>query len=130
MEALISDKVRQLREARGWSRAELSHVISQRTGQRVPVDTIEAIESNPGRVPKLEIIEALAVGLDVRPEDFYEWPIAAARAGRPPAVSSRDAGAEGGLPAPSDRGALGHEIRDSPPTRQDLPRTENRRALG
>ena len=55
--------------------------------------TIQAIITNPGRVPEARTLEAIARALGENHEDYYEWPIAAARrdAAATPAAGRRRA---------------------------------------
>lgn len=58
--------------------------------------TIQAIIKNPGRVPEARTLEALARALHENHEDYYEWPIAAAKrqaAATPEATRKREADA-------------------------------------
>jgi transcriptional regulator with XRE-family HTH domain len=59
---------------------ELSE-ITRDNGERVPANTIAQYElkSRAGLVPKAYTLRALARALGVKPEDFYEYPIAVAQ---------------------------------------------------
>jgi transcriptional regulator with XRE-family HTH domain len=79
MDALIANRLFQLREQKKLSRSQLSRLTVHEGFAGVPESTIKAIEKSPGRVPETRILEALALALNVRPEVFYEYPIALAR---------------------------------------------------
>lgn len=77
---LFGVALRRLRTDRAWSRDRLSSEIARAGDRDVPVSTLRSYESgNDGRIPDAEIIEAIAAGLGVDPDVFYEWPIALAR---------------------------------------------------
>lgn len=89
---LIRERLVQLRKERGWNREDLVQATVRLGFSGVRFKTLYAIEKEPGRVPQAHIIEALAAALDVRPDAFYEWPIAEARRANQAAPSSRIAG--------------------------------------
>lgn len=91
---LLAEKLRALRGE--MSVRELSHATVRVGDLGVGERTIQLLEATPGRVPEADIIEALAAALDVNPEEFYEYPIAAARrtaAATPEATRKREADA-------------------------------------
>lgn len=61
------------------SRRDLSHRTVRLGYEGVGESTIESLETVAGRLPKAHTLEALAAALDVPPETFYEYPIAAAQ---------------------------------------------------
>lgn len=86
---LIWQLLPRLREERGLSVAELSRIttrnaVADNASAEVPQKSIEALESQArvGQVPKARYIRALAKGLGVPPETFYEYPIAEAQEAR------------------------------------------------
>lgn len=76
---LLCVALRRYREAKGWSRSDLSGATVRLGFRGVPESTIEALEMKPGRVPEAEILELLAMALAINPNEFYEYPIAVAR---------------------------------------------------
>lgn len=87
---LMHELLRELRSERGLSRSKLSRRTVLPGQEGVPEATIEKIEVTPGRVPDAEIIEAIARALEVKPDLFYEYPIAVARRhGREQVAASR-----------------------------------------
>lgn len=76
---LLSDLLRQERKRQKLSRGKLSRATVRVGYDGVPESTIESYEVIPGRVPEAETLEALADALGIRPEAFYEYPIALAR---------------------------------------------------
>lgn len=107
MPQLIADALRQLRKEQGLSRSRLSRLTVRAGDEGVGEKTIQALETFPGRVPQVEIVEALAAALGVAPERFYEYPIALAR--RDPAraralLQETTATPTAGAVAPLDRG--------------------------
>jgi transcriptional regulator with XRE-family HTH domain len=76
---LIREALRELREERRLSRSQLSRQTVAVGDLGVSESTIEALETKPGRVPDATTLETLARTLDVRPDTFYEYPIAVAR---------------------------------------------------
>src|ERR1700712_1155249 len=76
---LIREALRELREQRSLSRSQLSRQTVAVGDLGVSESTIEALETKPGRVPDATTLETLARTLDVRPDMFYEYPIAVAR---------------------------------------------------
>lgn len=74
---LIARKLRRLRG--NMSLKQLSGRTAE-IGYHVGERTIQLLETRPGRIPDLAILEALAEALGVPPEEFHEWPIAKARA--------------------------------------------------
>ncbi|MCU1677917.1 MAG: hypothetical protein JWM93_2675 [Frankiales bacterium] len=96
MAKLMYEALRELRDARGLSRGELSRMTVRLGFPGVPEKSIDALESEKraGQLPKASTIRALAQALEVEPEYFYEWPIALAqeaRATRSPAEIARGA---------------------------------------
>jgi transcriptional regulator with XRE-family HTH domain len=81
---LIYELLPELREARGITAAELARITVRQGGTEVPQKSIEALESKAraGQVPKAHTLQALADALGVKPDVFYEWPIAVAQAQR------------------------------------------------
>lgn len=88
---LIHESLRELRNAKGISRSVLSRMTAREGDLGVSEGTIEQLETIPGRIPTARVLEALARCLEVEPDYFYEWPIAAAAADRPvrPSVGRR-----------------------------------------
>jgi transcriptional regulator with XRE-family HTH domain len=76
---LIREALRELREERRLSRSQLSRQTVAVGDLGVSESTIEALETKAGRVPDATTLETLARTLDVRPDTFYEYPIAVAR---------------------------------------------------
>lgn len=77
---LIADLLPVLKAERGLSWPKLaSRTVVPGSHEGYSEGTIKALVKNPGRVPDADIIEALARALDVSPDVFYEYPIAAAR---------------------------------------------------
>lgn len=96
MPELFGQKVKRLREARGWTPDLLSAKTLVGDKLAVTPQGIKQAERAAGRVPDADIIEALAQALGVQPEDFYEYPIAVARreaATTPEAIRKREADA-------------------------------------
>jgi transcriptional regulator with XRE-family HTH domain len=85
--ALIYRLLPYLRDRADLSQNDLAH----RAQPAVSVNTIQSLEkpANAGRVPDAEILEALAEALGVQPDEFYEYPIAAARRTARPSVARR-----------------------------------------
>ena len=77
---LIGLRLAELRKDAKLSRSRLSWLTVREGSEGVPEATIRRIETHPGVVPGVAIIESLARALGVPPESFYEYPIAKARA--------------------------------------------------
>lgn len=65
-----------------WDPKNISRqTLSNRTtefGHNVPVATIAKYETQPGLVPPADVLEVLAKALGLKPEQFYEYPVAVA----------------------------------------------------
>lgn len=68
---VIADRVRNLREARGWSQQRLADELTDVTGERVGRTTVTTIEGR-GRAKSINVddLHALALALDVSPVDL------------------------------------------------------------
>lgn len=90
---LLHELLPALRAERGLSQSGLSARTVKLGDQGIAVNTIQTYEKAKyaGRIPEVEILEALAGALEVDPGTFYEYPIALARRAARPSVSRRAA---------------------------------------
>ncbi len=93
MVELFPQKLKRLREAKGWTPDLLSAKTMSGDTLAITPQGIKQAERAAGRVPEARTLEALAKALGVEPEEFYEYPIAVARrdaATSPEAIRKRE----------------------------------------
>lgn len=121
---LLHEVLPALRRERGLSQMALARRTARPHDEGLSLSTIQAYEK-PGRagtVPELEILEALAHGLEVKPEVFYEYPLALARRQARPGVSGRRAARPRSLRDAADEAArLRRDTTDAPREAGDGP---------
>lgn len=88
---LLHELLPELLQARGWKVSDLSEATAKHGYIKEATLDTYVDPGNAGRVPDAAILQSIAKALDVKPVDFYEWPIAVARRDRP---TTREAKAE------------------------------------
>lgn len=93
---LFPQKLRRLRTEANLSPEQLAAQTVRDGKFAISAQRIRQQEASAGVVPDADKLEKLAAALDVKPEDFYEYPIAVARraaASTPEAIRRREADA-------------------------------------